>query len=1035
MGLLKNALYILCVLSFVEFLGSIGLFQSKHEGVIDAFLFAGMLSYVWMLKSYQKTKQTLMDQETRYHELFNHINDSIFITEITTDHRWFTFTEVNQAACKRLGYSREELLAMTPADITHPEYVHQFPTARDFFKKGQDTLESVYLSKEGRPITVEVNNRVIPCSGKEYLLSVARDITHRKEIELKLEESRKQFDSLFQYNSDIIFSLDKSGQFININPSGETITGYSKEEMLRLSVLSVVVPEYADLTMKYFYQVLQGNTKSIETVIANKEGKRIVLSVTAVPIILNHQILGVTGIARDITIERQMEMRLKESEQRYRSLFEYNPDAVLSFDLEGNFVSVNPESVKISGYSAEELLKLSFVTLIVPEELQKAIEYFEKAKKGDPQDFQTAIYNKKGNRIELRVKNIPIYIDERIAGVYCIVKDVTQKKRSQKLLDGQSRILEMLAQKKPVSEIYQAIVHLIESLSNGGRCSILLMDKSNTRLIHGSAPNLPAEYIQGIDGICIGPSVGSCGTAAYMKKQVVVSDILTDPFWMDFRDLAHRYGLKACWSTPIFNHLGKVLGTFAMYYPNPCLPDSNDLELIESATYITQLVIQHQEAEEQLNHMAFHDPLTGLPNRRCFELEFHKALEKARQNKSLVALIYLDLDRFKVINDSLGHSAGDLLLQIVARRIQTSLRAGDLIGRQGGDEFLILLEKTTEDEAMKIAQRILDMLSEPIILEGHSIVVTPSIGISIYPTHGEEAEKLIQRADNAMYHAKHLGKNNYQMYHFNQSSASGFSLKIEEDLRKALAHEEFVLHYQPQMDVKTNQIIGVEALIRWNHPEIGIIPPNQFIPIAEEIGLIVPIGEWVLRTACQQNKAWQEEGLPPLLLFVNLSIRQFYQPDLIPMIRNLLDEIGLDPQYLELEITESMTMSIERAAHTIHELKNMGIKIAIDDFGTGYSSLNYLKNLPIDRLKIDQSFVRDIGKEDSKDKDIIATIIAMGHHLKLKVIAEGVEADEQLRFLKKSQCDEAQGYLFSLPLPAEAFQLYHHQMGLCNGET
>jgi diguanylate cyclase (GGDEF)-like protein/PAS domain S-box-containing protein len=717
---------------------------------------------------------------------------------------------------------------------------------------------------------------------------------------------------------------------------------------------------------------------------------------------------------------KKMLKRLIEGEKRYKSLFAHNPDPVLSFDKLGNITSANPEAVKCSGYLEDELLAKNFSDMLVPGEQEKVSYYFQNVLHGTAQNYETAFHHKNGDVIELHVKNMPIYKNNEIVGVFSILKDVTENNKAQQLLDGQTRVLEMIAKGFSITEIFGEINHIFEYQSKGGLCSILVVDESKTKLMTGSATSLPDEYNQSINGSLISETSGSCGTALHLKKRVFVSDIATDPLWVNYRHLALKHGLKSCWSSPILDNTDEILGAFAVYYKYGCLPSEKDIQLIDKATYLAKLAILHFKAEEKINHMAFHDALTGLANRRLFKNKFEDALIRARDSGAEIGLLFLDLDRFKIINDSLGHSLGDLLLQKVADRLKFTLERENIICRQGGDEFLILLEGVSLDETLQAANRIIQSLAQPFRLMEHEVVITPSIGISRYPEHGDDPDSLIKNADIAMYDAKRQGKNNYQLYRVTPEEVTSGQLVLEQNLRKALENKEFVLHYQPQLDLKTGSMSGVEALIRWQHPTLGFISPSRFIPLAEETGLIVPIGEWVLRTACFQNKAWQQAGLEPVVVSVNLSIRQFFKPDLISTIKKILEETGLEPQYLELEITESMTMNIESAIQIIHELKHLGVKVAIDDFGTGYSSLNYLKKLPIDRLKIDQSFVRDIEKI-SNDRDIVATIITMGHNLKMRVIAEGVESEEQLQFLNIHGCDEVQGYLISKPMPSEEF--------------
>jgi diguanylate cyclase (GGDEF)-like protein len=384
----------------------------------------------------------------------------------------------------------------------------------------------------------------------------------------------------------------------------------------------------------------------------------------------------------------------------------------------------------------------------------------------------------------------------------------------------------------------------------------------------------------------------------------------------------------------------------------------------------------------------------------------------------MIGIMFLDLDRFKYINDTLGHATGDHLLIEVSKRLLSCFGKTVTVCRQGGDEFIVLIPNTTSDRMTKKAQKIVDVISHSFILNGQEMFVTPSIGIAMYPSDGRDMETLIKNADTAMYRVKEQGKNNFQFYTPDMNEVVSKKMKLEIGLRKALVRSEFKLYYQPQVDVLSGKLIGVEALIRWQHPEEGNIPPNDFIPLAEETGLIIPIGEWVLYEACLQNKEWQNEGYPPLRMAVNISSRQFQQSNFVGTIRKILDETELDPQYLELELTESIIQDSKHAISTMHKLKEMGIHLSIDDFGTGYSSLSYLKTFPINTLKIDQTFTRNIFT-DSKDASLVDTIINMAHNLDLKVIAEGVETLEQLHFLRQRQCNEAQGYFFSRPISAE----------------
>ena len=442
---------------------------------------------------------------------------------------------------------------------------------------------------------------------------------------------------------------------------------------------------------------------------------------------------------------------------------------------------------------------------------------------------------------------------------------------------------------------------------------------------------------------------------------------------------------------------------------------------LEAANQELQIEIgERKRAEDGLSFLANHDPLTTLPNRILFMDRLSQALQRVRYHRRVVAVLFLDLDNFKQVNDTLGHAIGDLLLKAVSKRFENCVREGDTVARLGGDEFTLILENIAHAEDVpKVTQKILEIFAAPFQIQGHELFITASIGISLYPQDGEDPETLVKYADTAMYLAKEQGRNNFQ--HFSPAmNARGIERSaLMNGLRKVLEREESLVHYQPLIELSTGRIVGMEALARWNHPSLGLIPPAKFIPLAEETGMIVPIGEWVLLAACMQNKIWMESGLGPLRVAVNISARQFQQRNLLKMISSVLDKTGLSARFLDLELTESVLMHKDQnTTATLYKLSEMGIQFSVDDFGTGYSSLTYLQRFPIHTLKIDRSFVQEITV-DASDAKIVTAIITMAHSLDLRVIAEGVETAAQLDYLKALNCDEAQGYFFSRPLDAQ----------------
>jgi diguanylate cyclase (GGDEF)-like protein len=453
-----------------------------------------------------------------------------------------------------------------------------------------------------------------------------------------------------------------------------------------------------------------------------------------------------------------------------------------------------------------------------------------------------------------------------------------------------------------------------------------------------------------------------------------------------------------------------------------------DASLLERSI---RYAIGHKQSEQQIKQMAYYDHLTNLPNRVLFQERLRQGISLAHRYERTSVVLFLDLDNFKRINDTLGHRVGDMLLQGVAERLRDSVRKSDAITRTrnddpdatiariGGDEFILLLTEINQPEdAARVAQRIIDGLNRPFVLDGNEVVVTASIGIALFPDDGEDMDTLLKNADIAMYHAKEQGRNGYQFYRNSMNAAALEKLRLENDLRRALARNEFTLFFQPEIDVQDWSLAGLEALIRWNHPERGLVGPLEFIPVAEDSGLILPIGEWVLMAACQQNREWQDAGLPAVPVSVNLSGHQFRQKNFVDVVRGALRGSRLEPRYLILEITESVLMKDTAASmETLKELRTMGVRLSIDDFGTGYSSLSYLKRFPIHSLKIDRSFIKEVAV-NADDAAIVTAIIVMGHSLKLAVVAEGVEKKEHADILRTQGCDHMQGYFISKPMPA-----------------
>jgi diguanylate cyclase (GGDEF)-like protein len=597
-------------------------------------------------------------------------------------------------------------------------------------------------------------------------------------------------------------------------------------------------------------------------------------------------------------------------------------------------------------------------------------------------------------------------------------------------LIGQIRAhtLEMLAADEPLGDIMKVIVWGAENANPEMICSVLLLDSVGMHLVTGAAPSLPDFYNEAINGVEIGMGVGSCGTAAFTGERVIVENIQTHPYWTHYKTLAARANLNACWSQPILSSTGKVLGIFAIYHRTAHAPTKKDISLIERSARVASIAIEKRQADAAIHSLAFYDPLTNLPNRRLLIDKLIKSLTTSACNQHYGAVLFVDLDNFKMLNDTLGHEYGDQLLIETARRIQSCVREVDTVARMGGDDFVVLLPELDAQveqasQAVELlAEKIRTALTAPYQLDGREYLSSTSIGVSLYRGNEVTASELLKHTDMAMYRAKESGRNAVRFFDNEMKIAVETRAALQADLRRAVPERQLQLYYQMQVDSERRPI-GAEALVRWIHPVRGIVSPVQFIPLAEETSLILEVGGWVMESACLQLAAWSKtEHTKHLTLAVNVSAKQFKQPDFVENVKNLIHDHELDASRLKIELTESVVLTdVAEVVSKMHALKALRVRLSMDDFGTGYSSLSYLTQLPLDQIKIDQSFVRDMTS-DQNDQVMALTIIDMAKNFHLNVIAEGVETEAQLSLLKHFGCMAYQGYLFSKPVPIDQFE-------------
>jgi diguanylate cyclase (GGDEF)-like protein/PAS domain S-box-containing protein len=809
--------------------------------------------------------------------------------------------DVNDSALDCLGYEREELIGFSILKIVHEEDQDDIHKQLQYLSQTKSNnvhiLEFRTVAKNGLSLFMKEFVHVTQTEeGKSVLLITCYDITKHKRNEQMLAAHKRILEKITQgisvtlilhelartvetIHPDVVCSIllldeDKKRLYHKAAPS-------LPKEYIEAIDGSSIGPNAGSCGTAAFYEepVIVSN---IETDPRWHDFKHLALAhglyaCWSMPIFSStKQVLGTFAIyhrhayeptEEDLEFIRtfslwaglaleqaKMKREFLESKQRYQSLFEHNQDAVFSLELDGSVSSVNQAAINISGYSREELLTMNFQPLVIPEDLDKSLELFKKAAKGDSQHYDIRIRAKNNDLLYLTVTSVPIVVNNQITGVFNIAKNITE------------------------------------------------------RVEHG----------------------------------------------------------------------------------------------------------------ERIREMAYYDALTGLPNRRMFQEHISKAISEAKRMSSKFALLYMDLDRFKHVNDSLGHTVGDIVLQQVAAILQEEMQHKGIVFRMGGDEFAILLTPIqAKEEATEIAHRILRIFEEPIQINDIDLLITPSIGIAFYPDDGIDAETLLKHADVAMYEAKRNGKNGYYVHSNEVARPTVEHIVLLSDLRKAIKNNELSIVFQPIINVLTKKIVAMEALVRWYHPEQGVIPPNQFIPLAEESGLIVPIGESIVRKALKQQQAWIQEGLEPIRIAVNVSVKELQDQDFAKRMEAALKDLKASPEWLELEITENMMIYNEPTIlNNLRRIKDLGVRLSIDDFGTGYSSLGYLKRLDVDTLKIDQSFIRDCPHSHD-GRAITDTIIALAQHLHMNVIAEGVENDKQLQYLANRGCVEAQGYFISPPLKSE----------------
>lgn len=790
-----------------------------------------------------------------------------------------------------------------------------------------------------------------------------------------------RYRALFENANDAIFILAQD-KFIDCNSKSLEMFGCSREQIIGHTPSDFSPPRQYDgrpsreAALEKINAALAGEPQRFEWLHCRYDGTPFDAEVSLNRLELEGEVY-LQGLVRDISAYKQATRKLRDSEHELRAILDNMQDTYYRADEAGRITVVSASIRELLGYEPDELIGREARSFYVePEKRALFLETLHEHG-GNLKSYEIVLRHKNGSPVPVSVN--AQYFRNRsgdIEGIEGTVRDISLHKQHESKLNTLSRVMEQTADLIMVTDVEHRIEYVNPSFEK-------------------------------ITGYSYAEVIG--------RKPAILSSGKHKPEF--YQHLAETIRRGNSYSNIIINR--RKDGSL-FYEEMTITPIKDDNGTITHYVATGKDITDRMQDQERLQHMAHHDALTNLPNRNLFLDRLKQALSRARWHERLVAVMFLDLDRFKYINDTLGHNTGDQLLLQISNRLKQTIRDGDTIARFGGDEFALLLDDIQSDKDISaLARKLLDALDEPFRINKHDFYITASIGISLAPNDGDDAETLLRNADVAMYRAKDLGKNNYQFYSDDMSARVFERLTLENHLRQALDKNEFELYYQPQVDARNNRITGVEALLRWQHPEMGLVSPASFIPLLEETGLIEDVGQWVLETACRQSRQWHDAGWAFLHMSVNLSSRQFNNKTFIDTLHDIIVQTSINPEFLELELTESMLMrNASITINALNSLNDLGVRFAIDDFGTGYSSLSYLRRFPIDTIKIDRSFIHDVV-DNSDDAAITSAIIVMARSLALNVIAEGVETRAQLEFLQQLQCHYIQGFLYSRPVPAD----------------
>lgn len=960
----------------------------------------------------QQTK-ALARVEREFRTIFEHVP-----TPLVAFDREQKIIDVNQAALVVAGFSsRDQVVGRKLGEFIQGRSDRAVLDSFERALGGTISRHRAHASgADRRNLIFDVTN--VPMYSGDIIVgvySLLENVTPLARTNEELAQARLRFQLLFEHNPAVVIAVDAQQRIVEINPAGMRVSGYSLEDIRGHNAAEFVPPSQRDKIRRFLDQAIKGETVQFPIDSYSADGRLIQYEATALPILQEHQIVGVYALMENVTERMRAERtvaaqreEILDLEHDFQSLFAHNPDGICLLATDGVIMDLNDAAAAISRRPREQIAGQNFRAFLQGSDLERGWAFFRRAVEGETVHYEIAA--RRGDNLDLYLETtlFPKYAQGLVVGVYCVFKDITERRVVHRKLEMQAQRMRDLYLLATIPEYTDA--HVMSTLQTGCRLlgleSGAIIDSTDGLRIDMRCDSL--ELFAGEDG-----RVLDVARAVLSQREPVAAHV-GEP------------SSEAGYGTWIGSRLlvgGAVHGALVFFSrtTRDQAFEEVDLDTIALMAALVGSALERRQSRSHLRTLAYYDSLTGLPNRLSFQERVRDAIIDQRGHARPLAILFFDLDRFKDINDTLGHAMGDRFLQMVAHRLVRVVGENGTVARMGGDEFIILLRDIEGRQSVEqAATRLLEVIDEPFRIDGYEQFISTSIGVAISPDDGRDDQSLIKHADIAMYRMKGQGGNGYLFYDHAFEAPLRTRLTEEKHLRRAIDRDQFVLHYQPIIDVPTGNIVAVEALVRWNHPQRGMVFPDDFIPVAEASGLVMQLGEWVVANGAAQVRRW--ETAVPLSLAVNISARQFHHPNLCDRLLELILQAGFDPKRMEIEITESMALAdVAQSIETVRQLKSIGATIAVDDFGTGHSSLSYLRRFDVDHLKIDRSFVAGISTESS-DETIVKAIIAMGHSLGLTVVAEGVENREQFEFLRNHGCDRVQGYLFSRPVDAPTLE-------------